>query len=57
MRAQATALRGSCWAGTFAQAFTKNNLVGEGELALLYTDGQDTMTGFDPRSQQIMIAP
>jgi Kelch motif len=34
-----------------------NILVGEGELALLYTDGLDTITGFDPRSRQITIVP
>jgi hypothetical protein len=34
-----------------------NTLIGGGELALLYTDGQDTIGGFDPRSQQVVIAP
>jgi hypothetical protein len=28
-----------------------------GELALLYTDGADTITGFDPNSQQVAITP
>jgi hypothetical protein len=34
-----------------------NTLVGEGELALLYTDGLDAITGFDIRSRQVTIAP
>jgi hypothetical protein len=34
-----------------------NTLVGEGELALLYTDGMDAITGFDSHSQQVMIVP
>jgi hypothetical protein len=34
-----------------------NTLIGGGELALLYTDGQDTIAGFDPRSRQVTIAP
>ena len=34
-----------------------NTLNGNGALALFYTDGSDTITGFDPNSQQIPIAP
>jgi hypothetical protein len=34
-----------------------NILNGNGALALFYTDGSDTITGFDPNSQQIPITP
>jgi Ca2+-binding RTX toxin-like protein len=34
-----------------------NTLTGNGALALLYTDGLDTLSGFDPGSQQIVITP
>lgn len=34
-----------------------NTMIGGGELALLYTEGMDTIAGFDTRSQQVMIAP
>jgi hypothetical protein len=32
-------------------------LWGNGALALLYSDGLDTVTGFDPSSQQVPITP
>jgi hypothetical protein len=34
-----------------------NTLTGNGALALFYTDGLDNITGFDPNSQQVPIAP
>jgi hypothetical protein len=34
-----------------------NTLTGSGELALLYTDGADTLSGFDPSSQSVTITP
>ena len=34
-----------------------NTLTGLGALALLYTDGQDTIGGFDPNSQAVSITP
>jgi hypothetical protein len=34
-----------------------NTLTGNGALALLYTDGADNITGFDPSSQQVAITP
>jgi hypothetical protein len=34
-----------------------NTMTGTGALALIYTDGMDTITGFDPGSQQVMISP
>jgi hypothetical protein len=34
-----------------------NTLTGNGALALLYTDGADNITGFDPSSQQVTITP
>jgi hypothetical protein len=34
-----------------------NTLNGNGALALFYTDGLDTITGFDPGSQQVPITP
>jgi hypothetical protein len=34
-----------------------NTMNGLGELALIYTDGADTITGFDPGSQQFLITP
>jgi hypothetical protein len=30
---------------------------GSGELAWIFTDGLDTIIGFDPASQQVLIAP
>jgi hypothetical protein len=30
---------------------------GNGALALIYTDGQDTIGGFDPDSQTVAITP
>jgi hypothetical protein len=32
-------------------------MTGNGELALLYSDGSDTITGFDPNSQTVPITP
>jgi hypothetical protein len=34
-----------------------NTLNGNGALALFYSDGSDTITGFDPNSQQVPIMP
>jgi hypothetical protein len=34
-----------------------NTLIGNGALALLYTDGADAITGFDPGSQTVPITP
>jgi hypothetical protein len=35
-----------------------NNLIsGSGELAWIFTDGVDAINGFDPASQQVLIAP
>jgi hypothetical protein len=34
-----------------------NVMMGSGELALIYTDGADTIIGFDPGSQLYPIAP
>jgi hypothetical protein len=34
-----------------------NTLTGPGELALIYTDGSDTISGLDPSSQQVAITP
>jgi hypothetical protein len=34
-----------------------NVMNGTGALALLYTDGLDNISGFDPASQQVLIAP
>jgi hypothetical protein len=34
-----------------------NVMNGMGALALIYTDGADAIGGFDPGSQQIIIAP
>jgi hypothetical protein len=34
-----------------------NTMTGMGELALIYTDGLDTIIGFDPGSQQYTITP
>jgi hypothetical protein len=34
-----------------------NTLAGNGALALLYTDGQDNVAGFDPGAQQVLITP
>jgi hypothetical protein len=34
-----------------------NNLVGYGELALIYSDGLDNVSGFDPGSQVVPINP
>jgi hypothetical protein len=34
-----------------------NTLNGNGALALFYSDGSDTITGFDPGSQQVPITP
>jgi hypothetical protein len=34
-----------------------NTLTGNGALALLYTDGLDALSGFDPGSQQVTITP
>jgi hypothetical protein len=34
-----------------------NTMTGLGELALIYTDGADTISGFDPGSQQYTITP
>jgi hypothetical protein len=35
----------------------RNTLTGNGALALNFTDGLDTITGFDPALQQISITP
>jgi hypothetical protein len=32
-------------------------LVGDGALALIFSDGLDTIAGFDPASRQVLIAP
>jgi len=34
-----------------------NVLAGYGRLALIFSDGLDTITGFDPSSLQVTIAP
>jgi hypothetical protein len=34
-----------------------NTMIGNGELALLYSDGLDSISGFDPASLVIPIAP
>jgi hypothetical protein len=34
-----------------------NVMSGSGELAWIFTDGLDTIIGFDPASQQVLIAP
>jgi hypothetical protein len=34
-----------------------NVLAGRGGLGLLFTDGLDTISGFDPNSQQVAITP
>jgi hypothetical protein len=34
-----------------------NTLTGPGELALIYSDGLDTISGFDPGSQTVTITP
>jgi hypothetical protein len=34
-----------------------NVLQGSGALALIFSDGLDTIAGFDPASQQVPIAP
>jgi hypothetical protein len=34
-----------------------NVLVGRGGLALIFTDGFDTVSGFDPNSQMVTITP
>jgi hypothetical protein len=34
-----------------------NTMTGTGELALIYSDGTDTITGFDPNSQTVPITP
>jgi YVTN family beta-propeller protein len=34
-----------------------NVLVGSGGLGLIFTDGADTISGFDPNSQQVAITP
>ena len=34
-----------------------NTMSGSGALALLYTDGLDSIAGFDPPSQQVTISP
>jgi hypothetical protein len=34
-----------------------NTLIGTGALALIYTDGADALSGFDPGSQTVTIAP
>jgi hypothetical protein len=34
-----------------------NTMFGNGALALIYTDGNDTITGFDPNSRTVPITP
>jgi hypothetical protein len=34
-----------------------NTMNGNGALALVYTDGQDAIGGFDPNSQTVAIMP
>ena len=34
-----------------------NTMTGSNELALIYSDGSDTISGFDPSSQQVAISP
>jgi hypothetical protein len=34
-----------------------NTMNGNGALALIYTDSQDTIGGFDPNSQTVAITP
>jgi hypothetical protein len=34
-----------------------NTLTGNGALALIFTDGFDAISGFDPNAQQVTITP
>jgi hypothetical protein len=34
-----------------------NTMIGNGALALIYSDGNDSITGFDPNSQTVAITP
>ncbi len=40
-----------------ATTVTGNTIIGNGELALIYSDGNDSINGFDPNSQAVPIMP